>query len=459
MPLLKAASVVVVYAVVSLIWIFWSDYLVFTRVDLVSRETLSIVKGACFVLVTSLLLLILIRRMLKKVDEAQWRLRHAEAEAGREREMAARARRLEGLGRIAAGVAHDLNNVLEPMRLTLERMKDQPGTDVHDRAESLLKLLDRGSRMVGGMLEFGEGHRGIPFRAEAVVLDAVRDFEEVWRGGAVEVRCKPGLEVIADPQGLHRALTNLLLNALQASGAGARIFVEVDETADGIEISVEDDGPGIPDELKARVLEPFFTTRTDAGGTGIGLSSVADFCHSFEGVVELDRSVRLGGALVRLRLPANRPVRDPTARLALPRGGADLLVVEDEAAIRIFLQEWLDATGFRVAAVGSIDQVREVLLSGNPNLRGILLDWWILGTKPEEILELVRHAMPNLPCIAMSGLEVLREDLDRLRIEGFLRKPFSTSDLMEALERVGIDSHQGRAGGLQRGFLEDMSAE
>jgi CheY-like chemotaxis protein len=205
----------------------------------------------------------------------------------------------------------------------------------------------------------------------------------------------------------------------------------------------------------ARVMEPFFTTRAGAGGTGLGLANVADFCRGHGGGVELGRSVRLGGARVGMRLPCD--AHEPAALLRPLRDRVDLLVVEDEVAIRIFLQEWLDASGFCVAAVSNLAELREILGSGTFHLRGILMDWWILGTKPEEILELVREIAPNVPCIAMSGLEVAREDLEMLGIDRFLRKPFSTRDLKDAMERAGI--HHGLAGGLQRGFLEDMSAE
>jgi DNA-binding NtrC family response regulator len=186
---------------------------------------------------------------------------------------------------------------------------------------------------------------------------------------------------------------------------------------------------------------------------------VADFCHNCGGSIDVGRSVALGGARVALRLPANGSAPKASQRCALPEDGVDFLVVEDEAAIRIFLQEWLDASGFRVATATSLEQVREVLQSRKIHLKGVLMDWWILGTRPEEILELVRESEPNVPTIAMSGLEVLRGDLDRLRIDRFLQKPFSTSELMETLDRAGIVRDQAREGGLQRGFFEDMSAE
>jgi len=87
------------------------------------------------------------------------------------------------------------------------------------------------------------------------------------------------------------------------------------------------------------------------------------------------------------------------------------------------------------------------------------MDWWIQGTRPEQVLGMVRGHTPGVPCVVMSGLEVPRAELDRLGIERFLHKPFSSRELMESLDRTGIVPGQVRAAGFQRGFLEDMSDE
>jgi two-component system C4-dicarboxylate transport response regulator DctD len=135
-------------------------------------------------------------------------------------------------------------------------------------------------------------------------------------------------------------------------------------------------------------------------------------------------------------------------------------VVEDEAAIRTFLQEWLEASGFRVVAVTNVEDVRKALRSRRPPLQGVVMDWWIQGSRPEQVLGLVRAHTPKVPCVAMSGLEVPRAHLERLGVERFLQKPFSSRELMESLDRAGIvPGGQVRAAGFQRGFLDDMSEE
>ncbi|HXP91441.1 MAG TPA: ATP-binding protein [Fibrobacteria bacterium] len=459
----SATFVVLVYAGVSLIWILGSDHLVFTRVQLVSRESFSILKGIGFVAVTSLLLLFLIRRLLRQVEAAQASVVDARAKEAARRELDARERRLEGLGRIAAGVAHDLNNVLTPMRLAMDRIREQPaGTDTPARVESAIAFIERGREMVRGLLEFGEGRGGIAFQVEPVVREAVSDFSEGFPDGlVVEVLCEPGLEVVSDPRELHRAVTNLLVNAKQSSLGSPRIQVETlgrrAPSGPQVEISVEDAGAGIPPELRARVLEPYFTTRSKSGGTGIGLANVNEFCRNWGGCVEVADSPRLGGARLAIRLPA-RTV-EPSDTPSAASQGECLLVVEDEAAIRTFLQEWLEASGFQVVAATDIEDVRKVLRSRRPPLRGVLMDWWIQGSRPEQVLGMVRGHTPGVPCVVMSGLEVPRTDLDRLGIERFLQKPFSSRDLMESLVQTGIVPGQVRAEGFQRGFLDDMSEE
>jgi CheY-like chemotaxis protein len=378
-------------------------------------------------------------------------------------EMDARERRLEGLGRIAAGVAHDLNNVLTPMRLSLDRLREQAvGADGAGRVDAVIEFVDRGRDMVRGLLEFGEGRSGIEFPVEPVVREAVRSFAAGFPAGiAVEVLCEPGLQVVADPTELHRAVTNLLVNAKQSSLGAPRIQVETlglrSPSGPQAEISVEDGGAGIPVELRERVLEPFFTTRAGSGGTGIGLANVADFCRTWGGSVEVGTSPRLGGARLAMRLPA-RGVETPAMPTAETRARS-LLVVEDEAAIRSFLQEWLEASGFRVLAATSFEDVRRALRSSNLQFMGVLMDWCLPGSLPEEVLGMIRAHTPNVPCVGMSGLEVSGPDLDRLGIGRLLRKPFSGRELMDALERAGITPDQARAADFQRGFLDDMSEE
>ena len=459
----NAAFVVLVYAGVSLIWILGSDHLVFTRVQLVSRETFSILKGTAFVAVTSLLLLFLIRRLLRQVEAAQAAVADARAKEAARRAMDVRERRLEGVGRIAAGVAHDLNNVLTPMRLALDRIREQPGgTDASARVDAAIAFVERGREMIRGLLEFGEGRSGIAFSVEAVVRDAVGAFSEGFPEGlAVEVLCEPGLEVVSDPRELHRAVTNLLVNAKQSSLGSPRIQVETlglgAPSGPQVEISVEDAGAGIPPQLRARVLEPYFTTRAGSGGTGIGLANVNEFCRNWGGSVEVAESLRLGGARLAIRLPARHV--EPSDMPSAAPGAECLLVVEDEAAIRSFLQEWLEASGFQVVAATDIEDVRKVLRSRRQPLRGVLMDWWIQGTRPEQVLGMVRGHTPGVPCVVMSGLEVPRADLERLGIERFLHKPFSSRELMESLDRTRIVPGQVRTAGFQRGFLDDMSEE
>jgi|GEM_PF-4815180 len=459
----KAAFVVLVYAGVSLIWILGSDHLVFTRVQLVSQEVFSVLKGSAFVVVTSVLLLYLIRRLLRQVDAAQSAVREARAKEAAQKEMDARERRLEGLGRIAAGVAHDLNNVLTPMRLSLERMRDQVAeTDAVARVDTVIELVERGREMVRGLLEFGEGRSGIEFPVEPVVREAVRDFTAGFPTGLeVKLLCEPGLQVVADPRELHRALTNLLVNAKQSSLGAPRIQVETlgrrAPSGPQVEITVEDGGAGIAPELRERVLEPFFTTRGGSGGTGIGLANVADFCRTWGGTVEVGESHRLGGARLAMRLPAKgdaAPAMPTTAIRARM-----LLVVEDEAAIRTFLQEWLEASGFQVAAATCLEDVRRFLRTSSLPLQGLLMDWSLPGSLPEQVLGTVREHTAKVPCVAMSGQVVPGSDLHRLGIGRFLLKPFSGRDLLDALEKVGIAPDQARAAAFQRGFLDDMSEE
>ena len=220
----------------------------------------------------------------------------------------ARRNRLAELGEMAAGVAHEIRNPLGGIRLYAGLLERDLARDP-ERLGLLRRLLDgvgQLDRIVGEMLDFTRRIVLQPrdLEAERVLEEALRSALPADGAAAGPVRIlrryATGLRLRADPHHLHRAVLNLVLNALEAMPEGGVLTLAAEAFPGGVELRVEDSGPGIPAETLGRVFDPFFTTK--AQGTGLGLAIVQQVAEAHGGSVEaLNRPE--GGACFRIRLP------------------------------------------------------------------------------------------------------------------------------------------------------------
>jgi signal transduction histidine kinase len=220
-----------------------------------------------------------------------------------------RDHKLRALGQMAAGVAHDLKNVLNPLGLQLELLKRKlpHAAGASEIVDEMAAVLKRGREIVGLLQDFGRQSPATP--AHAVELDAIAHeaaqlcrpratqqgaasiHEELGGGGSIRVSA---------PE-LLSALVNLLANAIDAVSHAGRITIRTARNDGGAWVEVEDDGPGMPAEAEARAFEPFFTTKGD-GGTGLGLAMVYAFASRHGGQVRL-RTAPGEGTTMRLTFP------------------------------------------------------------------------------------------------------------------------------------------------------------
>lgn len=239
----------------------------------------------------------------------------AEARARHDAELALlHADRLRTVGVLAAGVAHELGTPLNIIggraRLILRRVT-QPAR-VEADAAVISQQVDRITRIVQAMLDFSRASEPRLERADMgdVVSRAVALLEPLarQRGVGVRVTVHGGpVSATVDPDRIVQVVTNLVLNAVDASPPGGRVEVEVEGRPDaGAVLRVGDTGPGIPEDARARVLEPFFTTKPPGEGTGLGLSIVSRIAQDHGGRLEIG-ATPAGGALITLRLPPERP--------------------------------------------------------------------------------------------------------------------------------------------------------
>lgn len=375
----------------------------------------------------------------------------AEAEAAAARE----AERLASLGRLAGGIAHDVNNLLTAVMGGAESVlaRGAPPDSAEDLRE-VLSAAQRGADLVRRLLAFARRQQLAP---RVVALnDAVSALAPLLRrtlGRSITLRLgleEPGRCVRVDPSMLDQVVVNLAVNAAQAMPEGGRITLATGHRtvlapeAQGrttippgrwVTLDIADTGPGIPPEVLPRLFEPFFTTRREQGGTGLGLATVLGILRQSGGEITVE-SAPGEGATFRVWLPRHPGPPDPAeapppAASAEAARGALILLVEDEAPLRRLAERALTRAGYRVAAAADAEDAAALLQAEAPAL--LLSDVSLPGQDGLALARAARAARPALPVLLMSGYAeaALGTDLSAEGI-GFLGKPFAPSDLVAA---------------------------
>lgn len=363
-----------------------------------------------------------------------------------ERRMAT-ADRMQALGHMAGGLAHDFSNVIGIIRLSAEvaRMSGDP-EEMRGHLDAILQAAERGAALTARTLAFARREPGV---VQTIPLGPlVSEIVDLTVGNATSVapvhsEIGEDLCVECDPGQLENVLLNLLLNAreaIAASGLGDRIDITAHRDAGHgmIEITVADNGPGMTAEVLGRAPEPFFTTKQGAGGTGLGLATVAAFSASAGGDLTI-RSNPGEGTVVTISLPAANP--DGTAAVAEPgpaKIGADrrrILMLEDDAQFRKALQAALESMGYRVTTA-SAGVAALSLLEGDAEFDVVVTDVLLPGgMNGFQFAAQARSLRPDLPVVYVSGYA--DDSFQAGAPRGpFLRKPVGRDEIHAAIQQV-----------------------
>lgn len=372
-----------------------------------------------------------------------------------------RARRLEALGTLAAGVAHDFNNLIGVILgyASLLRMSAPDPATTARMAGQIEEACRRAAALTGRLRDFSR-LRGTTSETLApttlLTLVAERARGRAQRGVVVHADIPADLPAIAgDGRELGNCLDQLCLNALEAAPDGGNIWVHA-RADEGrympgeprrryVRICVDDDGPGIPEELRERVFEPFFSTRSREQHEGLGLFMAFSIARAHGGSLELGARPE-GGASVRLLLPvplvedgARPSTADEPAPTAIRRGdSAHILVVEDEPAIQDVLRQALAALGHSYKVVGDGEGALDALDQEAERFDALLLDLVLPRRSGIEVFRHARALRPDLPVVLSSGnVEegLLHPDVAS-GVSVVLPKPWGVGDLERALDRV-----------------------
>jgi signal transduction histidine kinase/CheY-like chemotaxis protein len=360
-------------------------------------------------------------------------------------------RRLDAIGQLGGGVAHEFNNLLTIVLSSLAVVEDQ----VHDPSvlesvRTAMAAARRGGTLTQQLLTFSR--RQLLRPSDVVLSDVVRSMAprlERIVGPSIAVRDEHPDErwtVRADPELLREAILHLVTNARDAMPHGGHVALTTCHHAKGphdggapmegdtVELEVRDDGVGMPEAVRARAFEPFFTTRPAGMGCGLGLSMVYGFVTQSGGHVSLDSTPGVGTS-VRLTLP-RAPASSPSETIAAPRNeDVTILLVDDEPLLLRAVARLLKRRDYQVVVATSVDEALHIL---GERVVHVLLTDYAIGQGPTG-LDLAREARtlhPELGVIVSSGY--MGSDVQQSDVEGFLLlpKPFSEESLFETVART-----------------------
>ena len=363
-----------------------------------------------------------------------------------------RSQRLEALGTLAGGIAHDLNNALAPTVMALGILQaDYP--DESDLIEVCRNSTARATGMVRQLVTYARGAHGETVRVRVPLL--IGEFEGLLRvtfpaNIELSVRCEPDTPPVSgDPNQLHQVLLNFCVNARDAMPEGGRLSLHAESfTADAAfcashpeakpglyaRVAVHDTGTGIPADILDRVLEPFFSTKSPDKGSGLGLSTVVGIVKGHEGFMTIE-SLPGKGSRFTIFLPACVPETQNTSVsevAAIPLGnGETVLFVDDEEAIRTVASAVLERLRYRVLTAGGGAEGLALVAQHHAELGAVIVDIHMPQMDGVEFVRLARSDFPNLPIAAASGRmdERTRDLLRDLGVTVSLHKPFLESEL------------------------------
>ncbi|MBI5216574.1 MAG: PAS domain S-box protein [Ignavibacteriae bacterium] len=372
-----------------------------------------------------------------------------------------RSQRLESLGTLAGGVAHDLNNVLAPILLSIDVLKRYATTD---HAVKILQTIrssaERGKHIIKQILSFARGSEGE--RGNIQLRHLIREMEQIAKETfprSIEVHCSIQKElwtVLGDPTQLHQVLLNLCVNARDAMPDGGSLELKaenifIDEhfakmqygakVGPYVVLSVSDTGTGIPPEVLPKIFDPFFTTKPQASGTGLGLSTVHAIVKGHEGFIDVYSHIG-SGTTFKVFLPAIESAEAIQVTKAIveypPGNGECVLVIDDEASVRDITKYTLEMYGYKVLTAGDGAKGVALYKERKQDIDVVITDMMMPVMDGNATILALKELEPSVKIIASSGLTTGSQISFTLETEvfAFLAKPYTAESLLKALHEV-----------------------
>ena len=372
-----------------------------------------------------------------------------------------RAQRMESIGTLAGGIAHDLNNVLSPILMAIQmlqlKVKDESSQQL---LEVLRTNAERGGNMVHQVLSFARGVEGerVALQPKHLIKEIVKMMRETLpKSIEIGFHVPDDLWVIsADATQVHQVLMNLCVNARDAMLNGGSIMIRAEnvfvdenyarmhlEAKPGrfVMITVGDTGTGMAAEIQGRIFEPFFTTKDMTKGTGLGLSTALTIVKSHGGFVNVDSEVGKGSQFG-VYFPAfemDDATRISTPQTDLPLGHGELvMVVDDEDAIRQITRSTLETFGYKVLTASDGTEAVALYAEHRSGIAVVLTDMLMPFMDGPATIRALQKMNPEVKIIAASGLTAGHKS-GEASLEGvkiFLSKPYTAESLLKAIAEI-----------------------
>ncbi|ARV57952.1 histidine kinase [Nostocales cyanobacterium HT-58-2] len=371
-----------------------------------------------------------------------------------------RAQRLESVGTLASGIAHDLNNVFAPIMMIAQLLTSRC-KNVDARTQELFKTLEnsskRGADLVKQILTFARGTEGkqILLQPGHLLKELVKVIQQTFPKSieiVTDIPTNTLWMVQADPTQLDQVFMNLAVNARDAMPNGGRLIITaenriIDETyarmhleaeaGDYIVVTISDTGTGIPPEILERIFDPFFTTKEVGKGTGLGLSTVLGIVKNHGGFVEVASQVSQGTQFQVFLPRGEGTATKATAKTELPRGNGELiLVVDDEKIVHQTTQETLTDYDYKTLVANDGIEAIALYVEYQPEISAVLLDMLMPNMDGLTAIRTLRTINPNVKIVATSGLHANEQKAIAAGADKFLSKPYTTTDLLTTLSDV-----------------------
>lgn len=372
-----------------------------------------------------------------------------------------RSQRMQSVGTLAGGIAHDLNNVLGPILLSVHMLKSQP---LDEPSQGVVTLIEssvlRAKAIIGQILSFARGVEGE--RATIQLKHLVKEFETMIKDTfprSISIKSKSVRNpwpVCGDLTQLYQVLMNLSVNARDAMPSGGALEIEIENTevdeyyakmhidakpGKYTVVTVTDTGTGMSRDIIDKIFDPFFTTKEIGKGTGLGLSTTLGIVRSHGGFVNVYSEVGKGSRF-KVYLPASEldhSEQQVKSETKLPRGeGEMILVVDDEEPIRQTQKMILEAHGYNVMTANDGTEAITIVARGAPGINVVITDMMMPMLDGASTIRALRKLNPELKFIGVSGL------MDGSKTAGFeddtsisfLQKPFTAQALLSTLDNV-----------------------
>jgi len=375
-------------------------------------------------------------------------------------EQAAQRRKLEAIGRLGTGVAHDFNNLLGAVRSSIDFLNGLSGetkvsdSDVreafNDIRSAAAAATEMTSRLLGFAREVERSHTEVDLSelCHHVVQLARHTFH---RGIAIEARIDRGLKISGDRGQLHQLLMNLLINARDAMPNGGKLKLSATK-ADPVDlekaplnplvahaiVTVEDTGVGMDDATRERAFDPFFSTKGDQVGAGLGLAAVYEIAKTHNGHITM-HSVPNRGSEFQVVFPLTSERSVPTEpslpAIKLPRTQLLILLVDDEDVVRRSAGRVVRQSGHRVIFARSGDEALRIYDETQPRPDLVLMDLNMPGMTGDQAFKKLKEVDPQAPVVFVSGYwdRDLERELRGMGALGFVQKPYEAATLRDAI--------------------------